>query len=274
MTVHGAKGLEADIVILPDTTTIPESAGRKGALLYTEDGVFFPLPDAQAPDCVRAAKANADAEALREHRRLLYVALTRAARRALHLRLRGQARNPQRVMVRSDAPCRRRARDRDGGRRGFRACGRRAIATRRADIRHPHARSAAGLGGTAGGERAGAAATHSALGSGRIRGAARLSPARGARVSRAACSCMRCWRSCPICRRCSVPRRRGATSPCAARTRLRRSHCSRRRLPSSIIPTSPRAFAPGIARRESPSSPICRNSAPARVSVGGSTALR
>ncbi|HEY3639124.1 MAG TPA: 3'-5' exonuclease, partial [Rhizomicrobium sp.] len=78
MTVHGAKGLEADIVILPDTTSIPESAGRHAALLYENDAVFFPVPNQSAPDCIVAAKANADADALREHRRLLYVALTRA----------------------------------------------------------------------------------------------------------------------------------------------------------------------------------------------------
>ena len=30
MTVHGAKGLEADIVILPDTTTLPERALAQG----------------------------------------------------------------------------------------------------------------------------------------------------------------------------------------------------------------------------------------------------
>ncbi|MGH6879165.1 MAG: double-strand break repair helicase AddA, partial [Rhizomicrobium sp.] len=78
MTVHGAKGLEADIVILPDTTTIPEGASRHAALLYNEDTVFFPLADHEAPDCVRDAKAKADSDALREHRRLLYVALTRA----------------------------------------------------------------------------------------------------------------------------------------------------------------------------------------------------
>ena len=34
MTVHGAKGLEADIVILPDTTSLPEPPSRKGHLLY------------------------------------------------------------------------------------------------------------------------------------------------------------------------------------------------------------------------------------------------
>jgi ATP-dependent helicase/nuclease subunit A len=84
MTVHGAKGLEADIVILPDTTTIPEGASRHAALLYDDDTVFFPLADAEAPDCVREAKAKADADTLREHRRLLYVALTRA-RDELHI---------------------------------------------------------------------------------------------------------------------------------------------------------------------------------------------
>ena len=78
MTVHGAKGLEADIVILPDTTTTPQGASRHGAMLYESDGAFFPLADTQAPECLRAAKLRADEEALREHRRLLYVALTRA----------------------------------------------------------------------------------------------------------------------------------------------------------------------------------------------------
>ncbi len=78
MTVHGAKGLEADIVILPDTTALPEDPGRHGDLLYTEDGAVYPVADAQAPAKVRAAKEAAKAERLKEHRRLLYVALTRA----------------------------------------------------------------------------------------------------------------------------------------------------------------------------------------------------
>jgi ATP-dependent helicase/nuclease subunit A len=78
MTVHGAKGLEADIVILPDTTSLPEPPSRKGHLLYHGDGVLFPLSDADAPDIVKRAKAEAEAETLREHRRLFYVALTRA----------------------------------------------------------------------------------------------------------------------------------------------------------------------------------------------------
>jgi ATP-dependent helicase/nuclease subunit A len=78
MTVHGAKGLEADIVILPDTTSLPEPPSRKGHLLYGEDGVLFPLSNEDAPEVVKRAKQRAEAETLREHRRLLYVALTRA----------------------------------------------------------------------------------------------------------------------------------------------------------------------------------------------------
>ena len=78
MTVHGAKGLEADIVILPDTTSLPEPPSRKGHLLYHEGEILFPLADANAPQAVRTAKLAAEADALREHRRLLYVALTRA----------------------------------------------------------------------------------------------------------------------------------------------------------------------------------------------------
>jgi ATP-dependent helicase/nuclease subunit A len=78
MTVHGAKGLEADIVILPDTTALPEPPSRKGHLLYSEDGVLFPLSNDDAPELVKAAKAKAEEETLKEHRRLLYVALTRA----------------------------------------------------------------------------------------------------------------------------------------------------------------------------------------------------
>ena len=81
MTVHGAKGLEADIVILPDTTSLPEQPSRKGHLLYTDQGILFPLGDAAAPQSVKLAKAASATETLKEHRRLLYVALTRAKER-------------------------------------------------------------------------------------------------------------------------------------------------------------------------------------------------
>ena len=78
MTVHGAKGLEADIVVLPDTTGVPSLANDRGNLLYTDDGVLYPVSDAHAPRAVLAAKEAAKARMLEEHRRLLYVALTRA----------------------------------------------------------------------------------------------------------------------------------------------------------------------------------------------------
>ncbi len=78
MTVHGAKGLEADIVILPDTTGVPSLATDRGNLLYTDDGVLYPLSDKEAPEAVLAAKDTARQRMLEEHRRLLYVALTRA----------------------------------------------------------------------------------------------------------------------------------------------------------------------------------------------------
>jgi ATP-dependent helicase/nuclease subunit A len=83
MTVHGAKGLEADIVILPDTTAVPSLSTDRGNLLYTEDGVLYPMADREAPLAVRAAKEAAKARMLEEHRRLLYVALTRARDRLI-----------------------------------------------------------------------------------------------------------------------------------------------------------------------------------------------
>jgi len=83
MTVHGAKGLEADIVILPDTTRLPEDATAKGRLLYGAAGVLFPVPDLKAPEAVRRAREAANAAALGEYRRLFYVALTRAKERLI-----------------------------------------------------------------------------------------------------------------------------------------------------------------------------------------------
>ena len=83
MTVHGAKGLEADIVILPDTTTLPGAPSRKGKghLLYHDGSILFPVKDGEAPSRVLAARRAEEEEALREHRRLFYVALTRARER-------------------------------------------------------------------------------------------------------------------------------------------------------------------------------------------------
>jgi len=81
MTVHGAKGLEAPVVILPDTLQKP---GGVPAVLWSEDEreppLWKPLKEDEEP-VTAARRAQAEAERDREYRRLLYVALTRAADR-------------------------------------------------------------------------------------------------------------------------------------------------------------------------------------------------
>jgi ATP-dependent helicase/nuclease subunit A len=80
MTVHGAKGLEADIVFLPDTCGAP--TGRNDQrILWHDDVPPLPLwPVRASDDCALSADARAEARAAREreYRRLLYVATTRA----------------------------------------------------------------------------------------------------------------------------------------------------------------------------------------------------
>jgi ATP-dependent helicase/nuclease subunit A len=77
MTAHGAKGLEAPIVFLPDTTTKVTVTGSP--LLDAEAGGFL-WAARKAEDCLASALARADREraAQQESLRLLYVALTRA----------------------------------------------------------------------------------------------------------------------------------------------------------------------------------------------------
>jgi ATP-dependent helicase/nuclease subunit A len=82
MTVHGAKGLEAPYVILADTTSGPllrndagllraeTPAGRRAMLLAPSKKTDTPAMD--------ALRQRAEALAMEEYRRLLYVALTRA----------------------------------------------------------------------------------------------------------------------------------------------------------------------------------------------------
>lgn len=79
MTVHGAKGLEAPVVILPDTAIQKGGGGGPKIQLVTpEGGPLVWARSADAPEDVRAAlAARAQAEA-EERNRLLYVAMTRA----------------------------------------------------------------------------------------------------------------------------------------------------------------------------------------------------
>ncbi len=85
MTVHGAKGLEAPVVILADATAKPRAAKGGDPLdwLIGEDHrlpVFRPRKEELSDVLLDAAQAVDEAE-MREHWRLLYVALTRAGER-------------------------------------------------------------------------------------------------------------------------------------------------------------------------------------------------
>ncbi len=77
MTVHGAKGLEAPVVILPDTLQKP----RVSPSLLWPEGATVPLWLARAGDADDVAEAAREAARQaqdEEYRRLLYVAMTRA----------------------------------------------------------------------------------------------------------------------------------------------------------------------------------------------------
>jgi ATP-dependent helicase/nuclease subunit A len=100
MTVHGAKGLEAPVVILADTTTPPQGSHTPRLLeLRTAPGrappgraktargappcIAWAGPKANDGPALAEARAAALAEIEDEHRRLLYVAMTRAAERLI-----------------------------------------------------------------------------------------------------------------------------------------------------------------------------------------------
>jgi ATP-dependent helicase/nuclease subunit A len=80
MTAHGAKGLEAPIVFLPETTS--QQSPRGSPLMETADGGFLWCAsgkgDCEASAAARALRARREEE---EAMRLLYVALTRARER-------------------------------------------------------------------------------------------------------------------------------------------------------------------------------------------------
>ena len=88
MTVHGAKGLEAPVVFLVDTTTSPADSARLN-LIHLPQGdtgagvVVWAGRKSDDPPVVVAARAAMIEETEDEYRRLLYVAMTRAADRLI-----------------------------------------------------------------------------------------------------------------------------------------------------------------------------------------------
>jgi ATP-dependent helicase/nuclease subunit A len=81
MTVHGAKGLEAPIVILGDATSDPTMKPRAEAVDLPVGAARLPLVrpgKGEAAEKIEAAMTKAAELDMQEHWRLLYVALTRA----------------------------------------------------------------------------------------------------------------------------------------------------------------------------------------------------
>ena len=86
MTVHGAKGLEAPVVFLPDTMRKPHARNslvwleeeRQDGGVGTVEGLLWPGRASREDPLTREARALARTAQEAEYRRLLYVAMTRA----------------------------------------------------------------------------------------------------------------------------------------------------------------------------------------------------
>lgn len=75
MTVHGAKGLQAPVVIMPDTTQLPQ---ERRTLFWDEEGVVWNPENAWQAPPLATRTTRATQKKMADYYRLLYVALTRA----------------------------------------------------------------------------------------------------------------------------------------------------------------------------------------------------
>jgi ATP-dependent helicase/nuclease subunit A len=94
MTVHGAKGLEAPLVILADTMTPPAGPRQPRLLKLSGNAVVWAGKKADDSAAMTSARQAALAEACDEYRRLLYVAMTRAADRLIICGADGERKRP------------------------------------------------------------------------------------------------------------------------------------------------------------------------------------
>ncbi len=75
LTVHGAKGLQAPIVFLPDTTSVPN---QRRTLFWQDDLLIWcPSVDLKT-NKLRSIQETSESLEMEEYRRLMYVAMTRA----------------------------------------------------------------------------------------------------------------------------------------------------------------------------------------------------
>ncbi|WP_218460193.1 UvrD-helicase domain-containing protein [Rickettsia sp. TH2014] len=81
MTVHGSKGLEAPIVILCDSTTVPVSSNK--FIWDDKEEMFFSANAADTPAFLQDLKEAEKLKDLQEYMRLLYVAMTRVKDRLI-----------------------------------------------------------------------------------------------------------------------------------------------------------------------------------------------
>ena len=94
MTVHGAKGLEAPLAILADTMTPPAGPRQPRLLTLSGSAVVWAGKKADDSSAMASARQAALAEARDEYRRLLYVAMTRAADRLIICGADGERKRP------------------------------------------------------------------------------------------------------------------------------------------------------------------------------------
>lgn len=93
MTIHGAKGLQAPIVFVPDTTQMPYN--KPGEFIWKDDVFFWPGARANENALCTALRTQQIQEQTEEYYRLLYVALTRAEDELYITGWQGKAKRPE-----------------------------------------------------------------------------------------------------------------------------------------------------------------------------------